>query len=114
MRKTTIITAKMQSRFFDLVLAGTKRYEVRDEPFGDAQAIRYIDSEDGRELGIYRIEETLQLRRDEDDRLIDLAGISKDEFYELFPPVSDGGPSKLWVARIGEPIDIRHLLREAI
>ena len=112
MRKIVIVVAKMRDCFFDLIRSGAKRYEVRDEPFEGAQAILYVRPEDGKELGLYRIKDVFKLPRSEDARLVRLSGISEDEFYELFPSVADEGPAELWVARIGEPINLECLLEE--
>lgn len=53
MKRTVFITAKLQDNYFELIKNGTKKYEVRDESFIDAQVIRYISSSSGNELGFF-------------------------------------------------------------
>lgn len=110
MERTVFITAKIRDRFFDLIRAGKKRYEVRSASFGDARIIVYVSAEDGSFLGMYEIGETMVCDRSDDAEAMRLSGISEKEFYELFPPVDMGGTSKLWIARIGMPINVERLL----
>lgn len=44
MKKTKIITMKIEPEIFADVKAGKKRIEVRDEPMNDVDLIRYIDA----------------------------------------------------------------------
>ena len=46
MKKTKIITMKIEPEIFDDVKAGKKRIEVRDEQMNEADLIRYIDATD--------------------------------------------------------------------
>lgn len=111
MKRTVFVTAKICNRFFNLIHTGEKRYEVRSAPFEDAQVIVYVSAEDGSFLGMYEIAETMMCDRHNDSETIKLSGISGEEFYELFPPIDRGGASKLWIARIGMPINKEQLLK---
>lgn len=109
MKRTTIITAKLKDGFFDLIRRGEKKYEVRDEPFGDARIIRYVSSTSGRQLGMFGLGDRSKAGRREDERLIKLAAIPESEFYELFPPTEKGGAEELWIAEILGPMTIDDL-----
>ena len=85
MRKTTIVTAKMQEKYYRLIIDGRKRCEIRDESLEGIQAIRYISAEDGHELGIYRTGRIISMDRGHDKELIAMAGIRPSDFYTLFP-----------------------------
>lgn len=111
MKRTVFVTAKICNRFFNLIHTGEKRYEVRSAPFEDAQVIVYVSAEDGSFLGMYEIAETMMCDRHNDSETIKLSGILREEFYELFPPIDRGGASKLWIARIGMPINKEQLLK---
>ncbi len=71
--------------------------------------IVYVSAEDGSFLGMYEIAETMMCDRRNDSETIKLSGISREEFYKLFPPID--GASKLWIARIGMPISKEQLLK---
>jgi hypothetical protein len=114
MRKTIVISARIKEEYMRLIRTGVKRYEIRVDPFDDAQAIRYVGAESGKELGIYRIKSTSRLNRSDEDRLIRMSAIGKEGFLQLFPPVVQGGPDRLWVAEIGEPVTVENLLEEAM
>ena len=114
MKRTVFVTAKICNRFFNLIHTGEKRYEVRSAPFEDAQVIVYVSAEDGSFLGMYEIAETMMCDRHNDSETIKLSGISGEEFYELFPPIDRGGASKLWIARIGMPINKEQFFRRWI
>ena len=100
MRKTKIVTAKMQEKYYRLIIDGRKRCEIRDESLEGIQAIRYISAEDGHELGIYRTGRIISMDRGHDKELIAMAGIRPSDFYTLFPEESGGGPSRLWAAEL--------------
>lgn len=114
MRKTVVISAKIREKYAELIRAGIKRYEIRIEPFDDAQAIRYVGAKDGEELGLYRINASYSINRDEEERLMAMSAISAKEFHQLFPPIDQGGPGTLWVAEIGEPVTMEQLLKGAM
>lgn len=62
MRKTKILTMKIEPGIFDDVKSGRKRIEVRDEPMFEADLIRYIDAEHPeRTLGYARLLGTARL-----------------------------------------------------
>lgn len=113
MRRTTIITAKLRDEFLPSILNGSKRYEVRDEPFGDAQAIRYISATSGKDLGLFSLGDRFPVDRSEEGRLVGLAAIPEERFRELFPDIANGGPEILWVAEILGQVDIRTILEES-
>ena len=112
MRRLTIVTAKMRRRFFRMILDGRKPFEVRDESLDGVQAIRYVDAENGEELGTYRLGHVLDMERTCDGELMQLAGIGPTDFYELFPPTEDGGPSRLWAAELLERTTLDRLLEK--
>lgn len=105
------MTAKLKDEFYDLILSGKKKYEIRDESFGDAQIIRYISSISGRQLGIFALGNRSRVDRSEDERLIKLAAVPRSVFYKLFPTVENGGVKELWVVEILSPIDIDDLFK---
>lgn len=45
----------------------------------------YVSAEDGSFLGMYEIAETMMCDRHNDAETIKLSGISREEFYKLFP-----------------------------
>ncbi|KXS23682.1 MAG: hypothetical protein AYW82_03685 [Bifidobacterium dentium] len=110
MRRTVIITVKIRDSFYRLIENGLKQYEVRTEPFGDAQAIVFVDAETGARLGIRRILGTKRYGRGEDEQVLGLSGIGQSDFRKLFPSKRDGGPAFLWVARLGRSVSPDDLL----
>ncbi|MCI1644390.1 MAG: hypothetical protein LKI21_07620 [Bifidobacterium crudilactis] len=111
MKRTVIVSAKIIGSYAELIRRGVKRYEIRSDPFCDAEAIRYIDASDGSELGLYTIVESFPVDRSEEQRLIQLSSISVQEFQNLFPPVSQGGQPTLWVAKLGGATTLTELLK---
>jgi hypothetical protein len=110
MRWTTIVTAKIRPEIYDRIENGKKNWEIRDEPFGNAKAIRYIDSETGKLLGYCEISWTCYLARTYDPLLIDLAQVDSQTFYDLFPA---DGPIRLYAAQLGMGADrAEFILRE--
>lgn len=93
MRTTVVISAKLRDEYAELIRTGKKHYEIRTEPFGKAQAIRFVSACDGSELGIYRIKTAYPKNRTDERQLIDMAAIGDKAFHKLFPPVEEGGPS---------------------
>lgn len=62
MRKTKIITMKIEPGIFDELKTGGKRIEVRDEQMNEADLIRYIDATDpDTTLGYARLLEVARL-----------------------------------------------------
>ena len=110
MKKTTIVTARIQRSYYNLIQKGIKKYEVRDCPFEGADAIWYIDSETNKGLSLQRLSKASPFSRNQDELTMRLSAVDGTEFYELFPPSSEGGPSVLWVARIGEEVPMEQLL----
>ncbi|MEK0226342.1 hypothetical protein [Bifidobacterium mongoliense] len=111
MRTTVVISARLRDEYAELIRTGKKHYEIRTEPFGEAQAIRFVSAHDGSELGIYRIKGSYPKDRRDEKQLIDMAAIGDEAFHKLFPPVEEGGPSTLWVAEIGARTTIEELIR---
>lgn len=91
MKTTTIITAKIKPDIFRLIEQGRKRYEVRDESFHQADAIRYVDAETGKVLGVYRLGPEDDFDRTHDPLVQSLSGVDDDTFHRLFPKTVDFG-----------------------
>ena len=114
MKRTVIVTARMRDEFAALIREGRKKFEVRTEPFLDAQAIHYVSANDGRDLGTYIIERSFPVSRDDDVSLRRYACIADEEFDDLFTPSStDNGDGTLWVAQLGKRTTIPTLLGDA-
>lgn len=112
MKTTIIITAKIQDEIMELIREGRKRYEIRDEPFNDAQAIRYVSSRDGRELGMYRITDTFDIPRSQKDSVIEISAVGAPQFHRLFPNRNDDDKQRLWIAHLGTKTNVAELLKE--
>ena len=112
MKRTVIVTVKIRPDFYQLIENGTKKYEVRTESFGDAQAIVFLDAATGRRLGMRRVLGSRQYHREDDERVLELSGISRQDFRDLFPPETNGGSPSLWVARLGQPTGLDDLFEE--
>ena len=59
-----------------------------------------------------RILGSRQYHREDDERVLELSGISRQDFRDLFPPETNGGPPSLWVARLGQPTGLDDLFEE--
>ncbi len=110
MRNTIIITAKIQDEFMELILEGRKKHEIREEPFNGAQAIRYVSSRDGRELGVYRIIDTFEIPRSRKESVIGISAIGAQQFHSLFPDRDDDDRQSLWIAQLGAATTVDELL----
>lgn len=110
MRTTIIITAKIRDEFMELIRERRKKYEIREEPFNGAQAIRYVSSRDGRELGVYRIVDTFEIPRSQKDSVIEISAIGTQQFRSLFPDHDDDDKQSLWVAHLGGETTVDELL----
>lgn len=110
MRTTIIITAKIQDEFMELILEGRKKHEIREEPFNGAQAIRYVSSRDGRELGVYRIIDTFEIPRSRKESVIGISAIGEQRFHSLFPDRDDDDRQSLWIAQLGVATTVDELL----
>ena len=106
MTKSTVATLKIRPEIFELIRSGLKHYEVRAASLDGVNVICYLDSESGDFLGSYSVGGVEQVGRDHDVQTIERSGVSADTFYDLFPRLSDDGPSTLWVARIDKPVDL--------
>lgn len=96
MKAITIITARIEPGIYRLIEQGRKRYEVRDESFQHADAIRYMDAETGELLGVYWLGPEGEFDRTHDPITQSMAGVDDDTFHRLFPRTEDC----LYVARI--------------
>ena len=88
MRLTRIITAKIKPRIYELIVAGVKRFEVRDESFHHADYIRFLSADSGDLLGVYELGAELRFDRTEPDVngfIRSLSGISAEKFDDMFP-----------------------------
>ncbi|MCI1934699.1 MAG: hypothetical protein LKJ31_06325 [Atopobiaceae bacterium] len=110
MKKTIIISAKIEDEFMSSIKNGIKRYEIRDSSFENADAISYFSSNSGNYLGTYKIIDTFKLDRDHDYEAIKLSAVTVEQFYYLFPTLADRGPHILWVAKLGNPISLEKLV----
>ncbi|MCI1673159.1 MAG: hypothetical protein LKI34_02920 [Bifidobacterium tibiigranuli] len=118
MRTTTVITVKIEPYIYDMILRGQKRFEVCSESFHGADFICYVNPETDNEFplpglpytdeSIYYLGPEQRFDRDSDEFVQRLAGISKGEFYKLFPRPSvvafTGQINNLYAAPIGERI----------
>lgn len=89
MKTTTIITAKIKPDIYRLIKQGRKRYEVRDESFHRADAIRYVDAETGKVLGVYRLGPEDDFDRTHDPLIQSMAGVDDSTFRRLFPKTEE-------------------------
>lgn len=110
MTKSTVATLKIRPSIFDLIRNGTKEYEIRDSSLEGVDIICYLDSETGAFLGSFTVDGVERVGRSADQKTIERSGVDVDTFFELFPPVSVGGPDALWVAKLQKPVDINDAL----
>ena len=111
MKVTKIASARIKSSYYRLIDHGVKKYEVRTEPLEGLNAFYFLDDKTGELLGIRSIEKVFSFNRSEDELVLNLSAICPDDFYRLFPPLSDGGPDRLWVAKLGPSIELGALLK---
>lgn len=109
MRTTIIITSRSKDEFMELI-PGAKKHEIREEPFNGAQAIRYVSSRDGRELGVYRIIDTFEIPRSRKESVIGISAIGAQQFHSLFPDRDDDDRQSLWIAQLGAATTVDELL----
>lgn len=94
----------------ELILDGRKKHEIREDPFNGAQAIRYVSSRDGRELGVYRIIDTFEILRSRKESVIGISAIGAQKFHSLFPDRDDDDRQSLWIAQLGAATTVDELL----
>ena len=111
MKIITLASAKIRRAFYELIRPGVKRYEVRTAPLSNVDAFVFRDDHSGEVLDILRIEEAFPVERDDDHLALRLSGIGAGDFRELFPRPEDGGPERLWVAKLGERVSFDELMR---
>lgn len=104
------MTARIRRPYYDLIRSGAKEYEVRDYSLEGVDAIWYVDSGTSEGLSLRRLSGATSFSRDQDQLVACLSAVGRKEFYGLFPPSSEGGPSVLWAARIGEEVSMEQLL----
>lgn len=117
MRAMTIITAKIKPNIYKLIEQGRKRYEIRDEGFHQADAIRYVDAETGKVLGVYQLGPDDDFDRTHDQFIQSLSGVDDDTFHRLFPKTVDfgiliKGVDRLHVAPIRSRISLDDIFPE--
>lgn len=104
MKLTSIITAKIEPEIYKKILTWTKRFEVRDESFQNADFIRYVNanSENGAEevFGIYRIKGEIFLPSNARSIAQEISAVDEETFDRLFPTED----YVFYVAELGEPI----------
>lgn len=107
MKFTRIITAKIEPDIYQLIEQGKKHYEIRDEDFDHADAIRYVSSADGRLLGMYALGLARTHLRDEstDQWLIEASGLGRAQFDKLFGQRQFKQIQFLYSAEIGRKLD---------
>jgi hypothetical protein len=108
MKFTKIVTAKIYPDIFKRIETGRKLFEVRLEDFQNADFIRYVSSEDGATLGIYRLGHVKSEIGGHDYSL--LAHISNTtirEAYDLFHGDADCRP--IYVAEICERVELSEI-----
>lgn len=110
MTKSTVATLKIRPSIFDLIRKGIKEYEIRDSSLERVDVICYLDCETGAFLGSYSVGGVECVNRAADQQTIERSGVNVETFYDLFPPVSVGGPEVLWVAKLQSPVDINDAL----
>lgn len=110
MTKSTVATLKIRPSIFNLIRNGIKEYEIRDSSLEGVDVICYLDSETGAFLGSFIVGDVERVDRGADQRTIERSGVNVETFYDLFPPVSVGGPEVLWVAKLQRPVDINDAL----
>lgn len=111
MKTTKIVSARIKSSYYRLINLGIKKYEVRTESLEGADAFYFIDDKTDDLLGIRAIEQVFSFDRSEDELVLNLSAICPNDFYRLFPPLDNGGPDRLWVAKLGQNINLDRLLK---
>lgn len=96
MNTVTIATARIEPGIYRLIEQGRKRYEVRDESFRQADAIRYVDAQTGKVLGVYWLGPEDDFDRTHDPITQNLSGVDGGTFRRLFPKTA----ARLYIARI--------------
>ena len=89
MKTMTIITAKIKPSIYKLIEQGRKLYEIRDEGFHQADAIRYVDAETGKVLGVYWLGPEDDFDRTHDPLMQSMAGVDDSTFCRLFPKTEE-------------------------
>lgn len=96
MNTVTVVTARIEPGIYKLIEQGRKHYEVRDGSFQHAEAIRYVDAETGKVLGVYWLGPEDDFDRTHDPLVQNLSGVDGDTFHRLFPKMA----ARLYIARI--------------
>ncbi len=109
MKIATIAIMKIRHEFFDLIVSGVKKYEVRDMPLEGIDIIVYRDAATGLYLGSYYVEGVIKFNRSEDELVRDLSSVDLDTFLELFPMPENGGPINLWAAKLSTQASLKDL-----
>lgn len=111
---TTIVTMEIEPAVFELIESGVKQYELRSESFKVADAIRYVDSETGKVLGMFWLGPEDVISRVHDQVLMTIAAVDAETFYRLYPRDSSepAGNQHLYVAPILERTTLDYVLEK--
>lgn len=109
MEKLTIAIMKIRHEFFDMIVSGVKKYEIRDTPLEGVDIISYRDAATGLYLGSYYVDGVMKCNRTEDEHVRELSSVDNDIFFQLFPMPADGGPDNLWVVKLSKRASLREI-----
>lgn len=84
LKNLNMVVAKIERKYYDMILNGTKINEVRTESFNHPDLIAYIDSRTGELLGAYRAGVEYRYGPDDEDLARSAAAIDHHEFDALF------------------------------
>ena len=104
MKAITIITAKIQDTIYQSILSGEKTYEVR------TQVIRYVSARDGKELGLWTLEDFFTINSSNRKALEKYTSVSTSIVDELFPYSSVRYP--IYVAKLGHETTLNNIFKE--
>ena len=110
MKAITIITAKIQDTIYQSILSGEKTYEVRTHDFENAQVIRYVSARDGKELGLWTLEDCFTINSSNRKALEKYTSVSTSIVDELFPYSSVRYP--IYVAKLGHETTLNNIFKE--
>lgn len=88
MKNSNVVIAKIERKYYDMILDGAKISEVRTESFNHPDMIAYIDNKTGELLGVYHAGIEYKYGPDDEDYARSAAAINHREFDELFHGVN--------------------------
>lgn len=109
MKKATMAIMKIRHEFFDMIVSGVKKYEVRDMSLEGVDIIVYRDSVTDSYLGSFYVEKVIKFNRSEDELVCKLSSVDSYTFLELFPIPENGGPINLWAAKLSTQVSLKGL-----